>query len=263
MMTFAFDLISDLHVETWDPLDWTGQATSTYCVVAGDISRDLVRTQEFLTHLGSCYQAVFYIDGNDEHRWCLDNIGQSYQDLSAAVSAVPNVVYMHNSVAVINGVAILATNGWWTYDFDPNIDLEQTQSWLQDHYGLDKNTVENISTMALHDAAYLVRSVRKLQTHQEVKAIVLVTHTVPGAWIVSHDIELSDHYRYNTMGNSHVDIALDEDTEHKIKVWCFGHYHKGVDRDRNGVRYVNNCRGRGQTEWCQQAYYPKRITVEF
>ena len=58
-------------------------------------------------------------------------------------------------------------------------------------------------------------------------------------------------------------LALDEDTENKIKVWCFGHYHKGVDRNHNGIRYVNNCRGRGDTAWRQAAYYPKRITVDF
>ena len=39
-MKFAFDLISDLHIETWPDFDWTGQATSPYCVVAGDVARD-------------------------------------------------------------------------------------------------------------------------------------------------------------------------------------------------------------------------------
>ena len=39
-MSFAFDLISDLHGETWPEFVWTGQATSAYCVVAGDLARD-------------------------------------------------------------------------------------------------------------------------------------------------------------------------------------------------------------------------------
>ena len=39
-MSFAFDLISDLHVETWDQFDWSHQATSPVCVLAGDIGRD-------------------------------------------------------------------------------------------------------------------------------------------------------------------------------------------------------------------------------
>jgi UDP-2,3-diacylglucosamine pyrophosphatase LpxH len=65
------------------------------------------------------------------------------------------------------------------------------------------------------------------------------------------------------MGNAHMELALHEDTEHKIQAWCFGHYHRSVDRDIQNIRYVSNCRGRGDTAWSQAAYYPKRITVDF
>ena len=51
-MKFAFDLISDLHVETWDFFDWTGQPTSPYCVVAGDVARDRTQVIDVLTPLG-------------------------------------------------------------------------------------------------------------------------------------------------------------------------------------------------------------------
>ena len=51
-MTFAFDLISDLHIETWDKFDWTGQATSPVCVIAGDIARTTDLTVDTLKHLG-------------------------------------------------------------------------------------------------------------------------------------------------------------------------------------------------------------------
>lgn len=262
-MTFSFDLISDLHVETWDSFDWTGQATSPYCVVAGDVARDPALVERTLKHLGKCYQGVFYIDGNDEHRFLLDNLDQSYADIASIIAPMPNVVFMQGSVVVINGVALLATNGWWTHDFDPVVSVEDTQTWVQDRYGINSDTVYQISARAYQDATYLVKSVHRLQTHQEVRAIALITHTVPAPWLIEHDIELENDYRFNTMGNSLIDHVLTQDTEHKIRVWCFGHYHKGVDRDRNGIRYVNNCRGRGDTEWCQVAYYPKKITVDF
>ena len=58
-MEFAFDLISDLHIETWPGFDWSNQATSPYCVVAGDIARDRKGLIETLKHLGRCYQGVF------------------------------------------------------------------------------------------------------------------------------------------------------------------------------------------------------------
>jgi predicted phosphodiesterase len=126
-MTMTFDLISDLHLETWDePLNFSGQATSPVCVVAGDISRDHNMVKKFLKHLSECYAAVFYIDGNDEHRYTQDNLGESFRDLETEIRDIPNVVYLQNNVVIINGVAIIATNGWWSYDFDPNVDYEQT-----------------------------------------------------------------------------------------------------------------------------------------
>lgn len=262
-MEFSFDLISDLHVETWDSFNWEGQPTSPYCVVAGDVSQDRAKLAETLKHLGSCYQGVFYIDGNDEHRFYLESIGQSYRDLSRYVDKFKNVVFMQDNVVVVNGVAVLACNGWWGFDFDPTIDFDQTVSWFNNRYGINHSVAPVIANMAMTDAAYLRNSVRKLQMHRDVKAIVIVTHTVPNPLLISHDLELENHYRFNTTGNAHLQIALDEDSENKIKAWCFGHYHRSVDRIINGIRYVNNCRGRGNTDWCQHAYYPKRITIEF
>ena len=262
-MEFSFDLISDLHVETWDNFDWTGQATSPYCVVAGDVSQDGKRLTETLKHLGNCYQGVFYIDGNDEHRNNLEQLGQSYRDLSRYVDKFKNVVFMQDNVVVINGVAFLAANGWYSFDLDPTIDTQQSIDWFTERYGVSNGVAPVISSLAFNDVGYLKNSVRKLQMHRDVKAIVMVTHTVPAPWLVSHDLELENHYRMNTTGNPHLQLALDEDSENKIKAWCFGHYHRNVDRTMNGIRYVNNCRGRGNTPWSQVAYYPKRITIEF
>jgi hypothetical protein len=263
-MTFAFDLISDLHVDTWDTFDWVGQATSPYCVVAGDICKDRTRLIEVLTHLGKCYPGgVFYIDGNDEHTYFLDDLGASYLELYQQIKNIKNVVYLQDHVVIINGVAFLATNGWWCYDFDSNIDTDQTVEWYRSKQNISYSSAMNINGVAYHDAAYLINSVSKLQTHPEVKAIVIVSHTLPAPWLIDHDIELADNWRFNCMGNRHLQQALDEDTEYKIKTWCFGHYHKSIDRDFGGVRYVNNCRGCGNTDYSQTIYYPKRIEINF
>jgi hypothetical protein len=262
-MTFAFDLISDLHLETWDSFDWTAQATSPYCVVAGDVCRDRSLLIDTLTHLGQCYPGgVFYIDGNDEHRYYLADLGESYQELDQAIKKIPNVVYLQDNVVIINGVAILATNAWWTYDFDSRLDLDQSVQFVQNHYSISATEAQSISGIAYHDVAYLINSVRKLQTHKEVKAIVLITHTVPESWIVSHDVDLVDTWRFNSTGNSQISLALDQDTENKVQAWCFGHYHRPVDQLHNGIRWISNPRGRGDTNWCQQVYYPRRIEIK-
>jgi hypothetical protein len=261
-MTFSFDLISDLHVETWKDFDWDGQPTSPYCVIAGDVARDRKTLVETLTHLGECYAGVFYIDGNDEHRYYLEDIGESYRDLHASISKIKNVVYLQDNVVIINGVAILATNGWWSYDFDPALDHEQVTEWYRQYVQISSSSAEAITGIAYHDAAYLMNSVSKLQTHQDVKSIAIISHTLPAPWLIEHDVELVDTWRYNCMGNAHMQLVLNEDTENKVKTWCFGHYHKSVDRDFGGVRYVSNPRGRGDTNWSQSVYYPKKIIIE-
>jgi len=262
-MQFSVDLISDLHVESWNNFDWEGQPTSPYCIVAGDVSRDRARLVETLWHLGEQYAGVFYIDGNDEHRHAVDDLGGSYADLAEDVKNIPNVVYLQSNVVIVNGIAILATNGWWTYDFDPKVDFDETVKWYREYVNSSESSAVAINGVAYHDAAYFANSVEKLQTQPDVRAIILVTHTLPAPWIVEHDLDLINTYRYNTMGNSYITSALDRDTENKIKAWCFGHYHKDFDQVKDGIRYVNNCRGRGDTPWSQAAYYPKRITINF
>ena len=263
-MTVSFDLISDLHVETWDSFDWAGQATSPYCVVAGDVARNRERLLETLENLGRCYPGgVFYVDGNEEHKDYYHDIESSYQELAQDIDSIPNVFYMQDNVVIIKGVAFLGTNGWWTYDFDPVIDVDSSIQSIQDHFGITNSEATSLSGIAYNDAAYMINSVRKLQTHKEVGAIVIVSHTVPAPWIIAHDPDLVDTWRFNGMGNSHISKAIDEDTENKIKLWCFGHYHKPVDQELGGIQYLSNPRGRGNTLWKQTVYYPRRVEINF
>lgn len=262
-MQFAFDLISDLHIETWDHFDWEAQATSPVCVVAGDISCNRRTLIDTLRHLGQCYQAVFYIDGNDEHSQYVGSLSNSYQLLAAQIQRIPNVVYLQDNVVVIDGVAVVGTNGWWSFDFDYGIDPEGSRSWYQEKHGLDDTRVDAIRRMATTDATYLTNSIRRLQTHQDVKKIVVVTHTVPDPALIQHDVDLAGRLQFNTMGNRYMMQAMACDTERKIHTWCFGHYHGAVDQLRSGIRFVNNCRGRGDTPYRQQVYYPRRILVDF
>jgi UDP-2,3-diacylglucosamine pyrophosphatase LpxH len=263
-MTIAFDLMSDLHLEIDDDFDWTGQATSPMCVVAGDVSRDYAKVRKTLAHLSNCYSAIFYIDGNDEHRFMLDNIAASYRMITNALQGLPKVTYLQDNVVVIDGLAILGTNGWWGFDLDREITYESSALWMKEKYEevypdipVDVQAIEEFSRT---DAAYLINSIQRLQTHNEVKKIAIITHTVPGYDLINHDIDLTGTPHFNCMGNSLVRLAHNSDSERKIDTWCFGHYHGNVDREINGVRYVNNCRGKGQHQ--KSTYYPKRIEVK-
>jgi predicted phosphodiesterase len=256
-----FDLISDIHRETWQDFDWEGQPTSQYCIVAGDVARDRTFVLDTLKHLSKFYLGVFYIDGNDEHKNYAEDLTTSYNELTELISPMENVIYLHDNVVVMNGIAILATNGWWSYDFDPSLDLEQSITWLQHKDKISQMAAIGINATAYRDAGYMSNSVAKLQAYQDVKSIIIVTHTVPTPEIIKHDLQLVDSWRFNSMGNSRIQDAIKEDCENKIKLWCFGHYHRPVDTVIDGIRYVSNPRGRGDTEYSQSAYYPKRITV--
>lgn len=260
-MNFAFDLISDLHIETWPTFDWEGQATSQMCVVAGDVSRDHEVLRSTLTHLSKCYQGVLYIDGNDEYKDHWDNITTVTQDIHHIIDSIPGVVYLQDNVVIANDTAFLATNGWWDWNFDTSIELDQSYNWFTDKYKCGRHVPHVIQGLAENDFRYLYSSVGKLQTHVDVKNIVIVTHTVPSLELINHDTSLEGTYRVNTMGNSMMRQILNADTQGKIKTWCMGHYHSSIDRVWDGVRYVNNCRGRGDTDWRQSAYYPRRIEV--
>lgn len=262
-MQFSFDLISDLHVETWPSFDWEGQPTSPFCIVAGDVSKNHQLLYQTLEHLGQCYQGVFYIDGNDEHKYNLNNIGGNYKELTAAIEELENVIYLQDNAVVINGVGIIATNGWWTWDFDSDIDPNESKQAFRNKFDCESWVPEVIESLAYNDVNYLEASVKRLQTHSDVKKIIVVTHTVPMNTLINHDIELVGTHRYNTMGNSFIGQVLNEDLENKISHWCFGHYHGSVDRLINGVRYVNNCKGRGDTPWHKPVYHPLRIEVDF
>jgi predicted phosphohydrolase len=262
-MTVSFDLISDLHVETWpEPFDWTGMATSIICVVAGDISRDRELVYSTLEHLGQCYKAVIYIDGNDEHRYSLSNLQQSVQEHKERVKQIPNVIYLLDNVVVIDGLGFVGVNGWWTFDFDNAQSYDQSKEWFVNHYKVDKQAVDQIEAHAFTDVQYLSKSIKRLQTHQDVSKLVVVTHTVPDPELVEHDIDLEGTHRLNCLGNNHILKSFIEDTENKIETWCFGHYHGDIDKSVNGVRFVNNCRGRANTDWCKSVYNPKKIFVD-
>lgn len=261
-MPLIFDLISDLHVESWpQEFDWAHRATSSMCVVAGDVCRDRELLRRTLTHLSECYHAVFYIDGNDEHHGRYTQLNQSYRDLTTLVKTIPNVVYLQDNVIIIDQVAIVGTNGWWNWNFDPNQQPSDTRQWWCDHYQATPESTESVEFVNHKDNMYLQRSIMRLQ-HEAVKHIVMITHTVPFHRLISHDIELAGNPRFNVMGSDALVGALQADTLDKLHTWCFGHYHGSVDQIHYGIRFVNNCRGRADTNYCKSVYNPLRIVID-
>lgn len=230
MQDIGFDVISDLYLEPNQTFSWHNKQTSLYCIVAGNISSDLKTVIQVLIHLSTLYQGVFFVPGRLEYMDC-DNIVKRTDELHAISKGIPNICMLHQNVIVIDGVAILGSNGW--------SDIENN---------LTPNNI--IMTAARYeDYIYLNKILAKLQRHLDVKKIILVTNAVPDEklYFGEKPDNLSEQVPLNTI--------LNADTENKVTTWVFGTYKKNVDVTIDNINYVNNPYND------MGPYWPKRLTI--
>ena len=156
MQEIGFDIISDLNLGPEDSFNWENKATSLYCIVAGNISSNLRTVIQVLLHLSSKYQGVFFVPGRLEYE-TTDNLMRRTEELSSIAQGIPNLVMLYQNVIVVDGIAILGTNGWGN--------IEQS---------LDSRNVA-MTAAKYEDFSYLLNCLGKLQKHLDVKKIVILT----------------------------------------------------------------------------------------
>ena len=242
-------------------MDWEGQPTSLSCVIAGNISRDREVLLETLEHLSKYYKTIFYIDGSLDHRNQLNDLDDSYAELKKYISRMDNVIYLHDNVAIADNVAFIAVNGWWTYDFNSDIDDDQAELFLRDNWGANTSELAKIYAMAYSDARYLVSSVEKLQDIEGLKKIVVITNTVPLPQLI-HDTSTRESVKFNVLGNSLMSQCIVADENNLIDTWCFGHHDMPVDEIISGIRFVSNPRQNLEDAWDRLPYNPKKIIID-
>jgi hypothetical protein len=135
-------------------------------------------------------------------------------------------------VVIIEGTAIVGANGW--YGTNPSVDLK---------------TEIAIENQRYEDLYYLKSTIEKLQKHLDVRKIMIVSSSVPGADLYfgeepgSIDAQLP------------LELVLPSDTEKKVSNWVYGTYGKVVDTTINDINYVNN------SYYKRKPYWAKRIEV--
>lgn len=228
-MEIGFDLIGDLNLDPEDSFNWENKSTSLYCIIAGNISYDLRTVFQVLSHLSKFYQGIFYVPGLLEYRTAVSHEYRT-KELATLIKKIPKVAFLHHHVVIIDGIAILGANGW-TADNPDDIDVELVRSRLD-------------------DISYLERSVSKLQTHLDVKRILLVTACVPKRQLYFG--KTPDHVE----DHIYPDHCLTSDTEMKVTHWAFGSFETTVDTIYNGITYTNN------PYFKKLPYWAKRINIE-
>lgn len=259
-MNVTIDLISDLNII--DSFDWEGQPESLMCIVAGNISNDREVVIDSLEHLSKQYKHVFFIDGPQEHIWNMDDISWSYIDLVDRLELFENITYLHNQVCILNGIAIVPVNGWYSFDFNSGFDMEQQFMWMKENGYCNRiEDVMKIMSYGMSDCRYLETTIRKMQDMDDVKEIIVVTAVAPDKRFVEHDTMLQDTPLINLQGNSHLIKCLESDTKQKVSTWMFGTYPHSDDEIINGVRFVSNPRGITEDSISWVTYHPKRINI--
>lgn len=258
-MIHHFDLISDLYLDDAEALDWSLKPTSLFCIIAGNIASDRGLLYRSLKHLASYYKKVFFIDGLLEHSARLDDLAKSYQEIEEITERLDNVVYLQDRIVVSEGMAIMGTNGWWDFKFNPDQAFSESIDWFLNFPGATMELATEIINASVSDAEYIKSSIVKLQRHVDVKNILIVSNSVPLYDIVKHDHNVSGDLRASIVGNSMMQAALAADTERKIKTWCFGHYNQSIDTFYNHTRFVSNPQGRLGSTFYQTVYNPRRL----
>jgi hypothetical protein len=230
MQDIGFDIVGELYIEPNDSFNWENKATSLYCIVTGNISSDTRTLMQVLVHLSKYYQGVFFVPGSLEYK-DTDDIATRTDEIAHLCSHIPNVILLHQTIIVVDGVGVVGINGW-------------------SNAGSVDTVSEMMRTAARYeDAKYLSATLGKLQRHLDVKKIVVITNAVPKEELYFGEEPIAV---YDQIPLTNI---LDVDTEHKVRHWVFGTYTKPVDTVLNDIQYLNN------PYLGNKPYWPKRLTV--
>ena len=150
--------MSDLHNNFWPEsakINWEGKGTSLMAVILGDINFDLDETYKTVVEISKYYRYVIFIDGNHEHD---NNIGinQRGRQIKQKFKKYQNIQYLNRSAVIVEDVAFVGANGWWSYDFmEPDISKEEVYEYLLNNNVYSESFMYEVYQCAKEDAFIL------------------------------------------------------------------------------------------------------------
>lgn len=226
----TIDLISDLDITDLKDFNWEDKPTSLYCIIAGNLSSEYDIIYEALAILSKKYVGVFYIDGKIEHQ-SIYEYEENVDKIKDICEQIPNVVYLHDNVVVMNGIAFIGVNGWYNYSIELH-DLDELHALR--YY---KN----------QDIAYLGKTLKGLQHNDDVDKIIIISSSVP------NDSLMFDPAMETNEPEPCLSLVMDFD--HKVNLWLYGGTSIPADTIYEDRRFVNN------PKFVNQPYWPKRIEI--
>lgn len=112
--------------------------------------------------------------------------------------------------------------------------------------------------LAAADAAHVAAAVTAAQSDPRVRAIVVLTHTVPHRALLRKAVYPRSLLEAAFYGSSLMEAVPALDVQRKIALWCFGHSHAGAEAALSHaphVRYLSHPRGRPD-DFARTSYAP-------
>ena len=117
-----------------------------------------------------------------------------------------------------------------------------------------------VQLLAEADAAHVSAAVAAAQDDERVRAIVLLTHTVPHRALLRKGVYPRSLLDAAFYGSSLMERVPALDVSRKIALWGFGHSHAGADATLGHVRYLSQPRGRPD-DFARASYVPMLLEL--
>ena len=225
-----FDYVSDLHIDHWDrnyetdtgigirkhfPMKWE-KGRSDILVIAGDISDSIINSIEYLLKIKKHYKKIIFIDGNHEHYFKKGKL-LDYHNIMENFYYLKNIYYLPKEEVIIDNCVFVGCCGWWDFD-GGNSEIENREIFNRANYEFKE----------------LIKKLDKYSNDDNIKEIIIVTHTVP----------LPRFVRQKEFDHNTNFIKINKLNYPKISRWVFGHSHQKYNFLGCGINYISNPRGR-------------------
>lgn len=254
-----FSLASDLHDAHWlnaghGSLDvnFTNREQSDVLILAGDQDENPTQSAEFVKRIADAYPHVVFTDGNHEHYMRAQNVVLDMEQMRRQVKETWNVTYHDaTTISMFDDVAVIGCNGWYDFNYFgymKDVEKRNGKTMMNDLRLIDFGDWKSPEFLAWEHVYRLRKLVTKLTKDNDVRKIVIFTHTVPqkkGVVSISHPWAVTNGSFFNSMMQ---DVVAD-DVRRKIAVWCFGHTHMIHDFAVDYIRYM-----------CYPTGYPREET---
>lgn len=250
------DIVSDLHIDNWS-LKYKNKynklkiceypflinhSDADYLVIAGDISDNIHTSLEFINEISDNYKNILFIDGNHEHTENFPNLLDKY-DINNMINN-NKLIYLSMNPYIIEDTVFIGCCGWWDYnnknEFNNYLNNNNYMSIFKFIYEDKKKLILNIIDKSEKDFLYLKNNIEKYDKDNNIKNIIIITHTIPSNYFGStYSIECIQN-NFSTQYNSKFkNLYLSP----KIKFWIYGHNHAGHDEIIDNIHYISNPRG--------------------